>query len=160
MKNKSLETLRQDARLSCADIACRLDTDEATVKAVIDELESSRTILGYHVVTNPEKLDEEPCIGIIEARIMPQRDVGYNEIASQIYRFPEVKLCYLVSGTYDLLVFVESADLKEVAIFVNEKLATIENVTSTTTHFILRKYKEGGMMIGDDDKIDRLPVTP
>jgi DNA-binding Lrp family transcriptional regulator len=160
MKNRILDLLRQNARLSSADIALRLDTDEATVENVIGELESSRTILGYHAVTNPEKLDDEPCIGIIEVRLTPQRKVGYNEIASQIYKFPEVKLCYLVSGAYDLLVFVESANLKEVASFVNEKLATIENVTSTATHFILRKYKEGGMIVDEEDKVDRLSITP
>jgi DNA-binding Lrp family transcriptional regulator len=86
--------------------------------------------------------------------------VGYDDIARQIYKFPEVKTCYLISGAYDLLVFIEGSDLRHVALFVSQKLATIHNVTSTTTHFILRKYKEAGLHIQEQESIDRLPVTP
>lgn len=160
MRNKVLNILREEARLTNSEIARRLGVDEATVAAEIKALEKTRTVLGYRAIVNPEKLSEEPCLGIIEVKITPQRDVGYDEIAAQIYKFPEVKMCYLISGAYDLLVHVEASDIKHVASFVSQKLATIDNVISTATHFILRKYKEGGMMIDDGEQSDRLPVTP
>jgi DNA-binding Lrp family transcriptional regulator len=160
MKNKVLEILRNNARVSIEEIARRLDITPEDAAAQIDELERGRTVLGYQAVINPEKLDDEPVPGIIEVRVTPQRDVGYDEIASQIYRFPEVRQCYLISGAYDLLVFVEGKSLKEVATFVHQKLATIEHVISTTTHFILRKYKEAGVAISEPENTDRLPVAP
>lgn len=160
MKNKILDILRTDARVTNAEIAKRLGVSIDVVDTEIRKLEKSRTILGYRAIVNPEKLDDEPTIGIIEVKITPQRNVGYDEIAAQIYKFPEVETCYLLSGGYDLLIFIEGANLKEVANFVSRKLATIDNVTSTTTHFILKKYKEAGIIIGDESQSDRLPVTP
>lgn len=160
MKNEVLEILRGDARVSNREIARRLDMSEEAVAAEIARLENNRTVLGYRAVVNPEKLEDEPTLGIIEVKITPQRNVGYDEIAAQIYRFPEVKLCYLISGSYDVLVFIEGRNLKEVANFVSQKLATIDNVTSTTTHFILKKYKEAGIVIGEETPTDRLPIVP
>ncbi len=160
MKNKILEILRENARAPVSEIARRLEMSEAEVESTITQLEKSKTILGYQAVINPEKLDEEPCIGIIEIKINPQRQQGYDAIAAQIYRFPEVKLCYLLSGTYDLLVFVEGDSIKAVSLFVTEKLATIDHVQSTTTHFILKKYKEFGVPMGGDERAERLAVTP
>lgn len=160
MKEAILEILRTEARVSDEDIARRLSTTADEVKRVIRELEDKKIILGYRAVIDPEKLDEEMCIGIIEVKISPQRSRGYDNIASQIYRFPEVKLCYLLSGNYDLLVFIEGRSLKQVSLFVTEKLATVEHVHSTTTHFILKKYKEFGVMMGGDEKSERLAVTP
>lgn len=155
-----LEILRTEARASVAEIAKRLGITEEEVTAEIKSLESSHTIMGYHAVINPEKLDAEPCVGIIEVLINPERNLGYDHIASQIYRFPEVKLCYLISGGYDLLVFVEGDSLKTVSLFVTEKLAVIENVSHTTTHFILKKYKEFGVAMGGDERVERLAVSP
>lgn len=160
MKNKILDILRTDARVTNAEIAKRLGVSIDVVDTEIRKLEKSRTILGYRAIVNPEKLDDEPTIGIIEVKITPQRNVGYDEIAAQIYKFPEVETCYLLSGGYDLLIFIEGANLKEVANFVSRKLATIDHVVSTTTHFILKKYKEECFIVGDEDKTDRLPVTP
>ncbi len=160
MKNDILEILREDARASFAEIACRLDVPEHRVAEEFEKLEKSKTVLGYHAIINPEKLDEEPCMGIIEVNITPQREVGYDQIAAQIYKFPEVQTCYLISGSYDLIVFVEASTLKQAATFVAEKLATIEHVNSTSTHFILRKFKEAGVIIHDEEKAERLPVTP
>lgn len=160
MKKRILDLLRAEARLTNAEIARRLDVSEAEVAEEIKRLEDSKTILGYQAVVNPEKLDEETCLGIIEVRINPQRGVGYDSIASQIYRFPEVKLCYLVSGGFDLLVFIEGPSLKAVSLFVTEKLAPIENVSHTTTHFILKKYKEFGVVMGGDERTERLAVSP
>lgn len=160
MKNKILDILRTEARLTNAEIARRLGTEEAEVARQIEALEKNKTVLGYRAIINPEKLDDEPCLGIIEVNITPQRNVGYDEIAEQIHRFPEVKMCYLISGAYDVLVFIEGESLKEVARFVSQKLATIEHVNSTATHFILKKYKEAGVTIGEDETLERLPVTP
>jgi DNA-binding Lrp family transcriptional regulator len=160
MHNKILEILRTEARASNAEIAKRMGIPEQKVADHIGRLEKEKLILGYHAIINPEKLDDEPCLGIIEVKIVPQRNVGYDEIAAQIYRFPEVKLCYLISGGYDLLVYVEGNSLREVANFVAQKLATVEHVTSTATHFILKKYKEAGVIISETDQLERLPVVP
>lgn len=160
MKNPVLDILREHARTPSEEIARRLDMSVEQVDKEIARLEENKTVLGYRAVINPEKLEDEPCLGIIEVKITPQRSVGYDEIAAQIYRFPEVKLCYLISGSYDVLVFIEGKNLKEVANFVSQKLATIDNVTNTTTHFILKKYKEAGIVMGDEMTIDRLPVSP
>ncbi|MCX7015295.1 MAG: Lrp/AsnC family transcriptional regulator, partial [Candidatus Sumerlaeota bacterium] len=157
MKNEVLELLRAAARMTNDEIARRLELTEAQVAAEIERLERTKTVLGYRAIVNPEKLEDEPTLGIIEVKITPQRNVGYDEIAAQIYRFPEVKLCYLISGSYDVLVFIEGKNLKDVANFVSRKLATIDNVTSTTTHFILKKYKEAGIVIADEAQSERLP---
>ena len=160
MKNAVLDILRNDARTPVAEMARRLDRPESEIEETIRELEKSKTILGYQAVINPEKLDEEPVLGIIEVQIKPERGRGYDAIAAHIYRFPEVKLCYLVSGGYDLLVFVEGPSLKVVSHFVTEKLATLENITHTASHFILKKYKEFGVSMGGDERADRLVVSP
>jgi DNA-binding Lrp family transcriptional regulator len=160
MNKQLLDILRTEARAPLSEIAARLDQSEADVARDLAELERKKIVLGYRAVINPDKLDDEICIGIIEVNITPQRGVGYDEIAAQIYKFPEVKLCYLLSGAYDLLVFVEGAHLKEVATFVAQKLATISNVNNTRTHFILKKYKEAGIIIGEEDTPQRLPITP
>lgn len=160
MHNKILEILRTEARVSDAEIAARLGLQEQQVADHIARIEKEKLILGYRAIINPEKLEDEPTLGIIEVNITPQRDSGYDTIAAQVYKFPEVKTCYLISGSYDLLVFIEGRNLKEVADFVSRKLATIEHVNSTRTHFILKKYKEADIIIGDEDKLERLPVSP
>jgi DNA-binding Lrp family transcriptional regulator len=160
MHNKILDILRTEARTTNAEIAKRLGITEKQVVDHIERIEREKIVLGYHAIINPEKLDSEPCLGIIEVKIIPQRNVGYDEIAAQIYRFPEVKLCYLISGGYDLLVYVEGTSLRDVANFVAQKLATIEHVTSTGTHFILKKYKEAGIVMGEPDAVERLPIVP
>ena len=155
MKNKILDILRTEARISNEEIARRLGASVEQVAEEIGKLERGKTVLGYRAIINPEKLDDEPCLGIIELKLTPQRNVGYDEIAAQIYKYPEVKTCYLISGDYDVLVFIEGRNLKEVATFVTNRLATIDNVTSTTTHFILRKYKDAGVIVGEEDKTER-----
>lgn len=160
MNKALLEILRTEARVPLKEIAGRLGQPEEEVARDLEQLEKSKTVLGYRAVINPDKLDDEICIGIIEVKVTPQRGVGYDDIASQIYKFPEVKLCYLLSGAYDLLVFVEAKNLKAVATFVSQKLATIHNVNNTRTHFILKKYKEAGITISDEDETQRLPVAP
>lgn len=155
-----LEILKNEARIGEREIARRLAVPEAEVAAVIAKLEDDRVIQGYRAIVDPERLDEEPMMGIIQLKLCPQRNRGYDAIAEQIYRFPEVKLCYLISGDFDLLVFIEGQSLKQVALFVTEKLATLEHVQNTSTHFILKKYKESGIIMGGERGAERLAVTP
>ena len=143
-----------------AEIAQRLGRTEDDVARTIEQMEKEKVILGSHVIVNPDKIKDGGLIGIIEVKISPERETGFDAIARRIYNFPEVRLCYLISGAYDLLVFVEGETLQDVAMFVSQKLAPIAHVTSTTTHFILKKYKEDGVVLDDPDSADRLPVTP
>jgi DNA-binding Lrp family transcriptional regulator len=155
-----LNVLMSEARLSNAHIAKRLGKEEGEVAEAIERLEKDKVILGYKAIVDPAKTDDGKLIGIIEAKITPQRETGFNAIARRIYSFPEVELCYLLSGGYDLLVFVTGETLHDVARFVSEKLAPIEHVASTTTHFILKKYKESGVILDEPEKSDRLPISP
>lgn len=152
--------MRVDSRVSSEEMARRLGVKVEEVEQSLDQLEKDQIVVGYKAIIDPEKLEDEPCVGIIEVKLSPQRERGYDDLASQIYRFPEVKLCYLLSGNYDLLVFVEGKSLKSVAMFVTERLATIDGVVSTTSHFILKKYKEAGVMMAGEEVLSRLQVSP
>ncbi|MBN1866862.1 Lrp/AsnC family transcriptional regulator [Candidatus Sumerlaeota bacterium] len=157
--DKILEILSKEARLTDAEIAKRLGRTGDEVGAAIEKMEKERVILGYKAILNPEKCEEDLVMGIIEVKIAPERGKGFDSIAERIYKFPEVKVCYLLSGAYDLLVIVEGRSLKEVAGFVAERLATIEHVRSTSTHFILKKYKDFGVIMHDAERQERLPIT-
>jgi DNA-binding Lrp family transcriptional regulator len=160
MDQRILDMLRAEGRLPAADMARRLNVSETEVVERVKELEAQRVILGYRAVVNPKNLGEDYVLSLIEVRVLPQREVGFDAIAARIYRFPEVKTCYLLSGTYDLLLIVEGDSVKQVAAFVSEKLSTLECVQGTVTHFMLKKYKEDGFSMTDDQKPDRLPVSP
>ncbi|MCU0820978.1 MAG: Lrp/AsnC family transcriptional regulator [Spirochaetes bacterium] len=155
-----LEILTKDARSSNDDIAkqCNISVDE--VKKYIKKFESDRIILRYKTHINWERLKKEHEVSaLIEVKITPERGRGFDAVAELIYRFPEVSSVFLLSGGYDLLVQVEGSSLKEVALFVSEKLATIKNVQSTVTHFLLKKYKDGGDILIDQPDSKRLPVS-
>ena len=126
----------------------------------IKKAENDRTILKYKTVINWDKLGEEPVRALVEVRVTPQRDVGFDAIAERIYRFPEARSVYLVSGTYDLAVLVEGATMQEVASFVSQKLAPLESVQGTTTHFLLKRYKEDGEVLGVEERAKRVPLMP
>lgn len=160
MENIILQILRENARTPISQIAARLGKPEHEIAAALKKFEDDKVILGYQAIVDPEKSENGLVIAIIEVKLTPQRGTGFDAIARRIYKFPEVKVCYLISGDYDLHVVVEGNSLKEVASFVSERLATIDHVSSTATHFILKKYKDFGVALqgGDDD--DRLPVTP
>ena len=160
MHEEILRILDDNDRIDPATIATMLDASEEEVRATIDELEKSGAIVKYHAVINWEKVDKNLVQALIDVKVSPQRDVGFDQIAERIYRFPEVKSVYLMSGAYDLSVAVEGRSLKEVADFVATKLATIDHVLSTTTHFILRKYKEEGVILDDKSEVKRLVVSP
>ena len=153
MRNQILKLLENDARLTEKQLAIMLDTDEATVKEQIDELEKSGTILGYKTIVDWEKTDKESVSAMIEVKLTPQKDKGFDRVAEKLYNYPEVQAVYLMSGAYDLSVLIEGKTMKEVASFVSQKLSTIDSVISTATHFVLHKYKDKGM-IYDMPEID------
>lgn len=155
-----LEVLTDDARTSLAQIAVMLGREEAEIAQAVASLEQRRIILKYPALINWDKVDVDEVEALIEVRVTPQRDHGFDAIAEQIYRFEEVRNVYLMSGGYDLLVMLKASNLKKLALFVSEKLATIEGVLSTATHFVLKRYKNEGV-ITDEKAIDRrLKVTP
>lgn len=160
MLKEILELLEHDARLTPRQIATMLNMEESEAERVIKEAEEKKIILGYHTFVNWDKAGEEKVSALIEVRISPQRGVGFDAVAERIYRFPEVKTVRLVSGAYDLVVMVEGRTLKEVANFVAQKLATIDHVLSTATHFVLKTYKLQGTIIEDGEEDRRLVITP
>ena len=153
MRNQILKLLENDAKLTEKQLAVMLDTDEATVKAHIDALEKSGTILGYKTIVDWEKTEKESVSAMIEVKLTPQKDKGFDRVAEKLYNYPEVQAVYLMSGSYDLSVLIEGKTMKEVASFVSQKLSTIDSVISTATHFVLHKYKDKGM-IYDVPEID------
>jgi len=155
-----LDLLESNAKLTESEIAIMLKMDEEEVRDRIRELERNKTILRYITLINWEKVGEEKVSAMIEVRITPQRDVGFDAVAERIYRFPEVRSVRLLSGTYDLGVFIEGKTMKEVSHFVATKLSTIDGVISTSTHFVLKTYKQDGVIIEDDEEDRRLVVSP
>lgn len=156
-----LELLEFNAKLSEKDIAVMLSMDVEEVRKRIKELECSKAILSYITLVNWEKAGEEKVSAMIEVRTTPQRDVGFDAVAERIYRFPEVRSVRLVSGTYDLSVYLEGRTMREVSHFVATKLATIDGVVSTTTHFVMKTYKQDGVIFEDQEEEDRrLAISP
>lgn len=155
-----LEILESNAKIAEKDIAVMLSMDVDEVANKIRELENNKTILKYITLVNWEKVGEEKVSAIIEVRMTPQRDVGYDSVAERISRFPEVRSVRLVSGTYDLAVNIEGKSMREVSHFVATKLATIDGVVSTTTHFVLKTYKQDGVIIEEEEEDRRLVVSP
>lgn len=150
--NEILEILEKDARLSSEEIARMLGIKARAVKATIKKFEKDGVILKYKTVVNKELVRDEhsDVRALIEVRITPKKNLGFDYLAERIYQFPEVSACYLMSGTYDLLVVVEGKDIHTVSDFVSSKLAPMENVRGTVTHFILKKYKEDGDILRQD----------
>ena len=155
-----LRILDEDARLSPEEIATMTGKSADEVRAIIEDCERKGIIRRYKTVVEWEKLGEEPVIAFIDVKVSPERGVGFDDVAERIYRFPEVRAVYLVSGMHDLRVQVSGPSLKEVAFFVAEKLATIDRVQSTNTHFLLKRYKEDGVIFGAPEEDRRLAVTP
>jgi len=155
-----LKQLRENASLKPSQLAQMLNITESEVIATIKRYEQEQVILGYRTVLNEEKLGLDRVRAVIEVKITPEREGGFNRLAERIAKYSEVSSCYLMSGGYDLLVIVEGDNLREVASFVSEKLATIQGVLSTATHFMLKPYKEQGVLMAREQNEERLAVTP
>lgn len=160
MEKELLNILRDNARTSLADIAKMMNSDEKTVAEKISELEKNKTIKGYTTIVDEAVVDEGKVRAIIEVKVTPEREGGFDKVAKRISRFGEVSAVYLVSGGYDLQLEVIGETLHDVALFVASKLSPIEGVTSTATHFLLKKYKESGQLLHDGEEYERLQVAP
>ena len=154
-----LDILTDDARTPISQIAVMLGKTEDEVSETITRLERQRVILKYPALINWEKVNVEEVEAMIEVRVTPQRGQGFEAIAEQIYRFDEVSSVYLMSGGYDLLVNLKARTVRQLALFVAEKLSTIDHVISTATHFVLKRYKDQGIVMDDHDEDYRLKVT-
>lgn len=155
MDNALIRLLRENARFTHSQLAAMLDTTSEEVEKRIAKLEKDGVIKGYKVLLDYEKLDEESVVAMIEVKVTPQRKFGFDDIAGQISGFPEVDSVYLMSGAYDLALMVEARTFKDIAVFVQQKLALLDSVTSTATHFVLVRYKEKGVVLCDTDADDR-----
>jgi DNA-binding Lrp family transcriptional regulator len=158
--DKLLKLLRHNALESPANLAKMLDLSEDEVKAKIDEYEKAGVIRGYQAIVDEDKLNLDRVRAVIEVRVTPEREGGFNRIASRVSKFKEVESLYLMSGGYDLLVFVSGRNLRDVASFVSEKLASIDGILSTSTHFTLKTYKDQGVLMQVEPENERLQVTP
>ncbi|MDD2498866.1 MAG: Lrp/AsnC family transcriptional regulator [Desulfitobacteriaceae bacterium] len=159
MRTKILKILANDSRISLDQIAIMLGTSLEEVKRIVKELEEEKIILKYTTVINWEKAGIESTKAIIHVKVTPQREVGFDAVAERIYRFPEVQSVTLMSGDDDLSVTIEGKSMKEVAMFVAKKLATLENVQSTKTHFVLKRYKVAGTIFDETEEDRRQMIS-
>ena len=160
MKAKILNLLTEDARMSLAEIAKRVGATPEEVKAAILSLEDEGVIRGYKVILNESDLGISKVRALIEVKVTPRREGGFDQVAQRIARYPEVTDLYLISGGFDLLLMVEGDSLQDIASFVSAKLSTIDGVISTSTGFMLKKYKESGRIMQNDEEYERLKVCP
>jgi DNA-binding Lrp family transcriptional regulator len=159
MLKEILKILEDDARITPKQIATMSDSTEGEVNKLIKQAEDDKTILKYKTLVNWSKIGNEHVWALIEVKITPQRDVGFDSIAERIYRFPQARTVYLVSGTYDLAVIAIGKSMHEISDFVTQKLAPIEGVQGTMTHFLLKKYKEDGEILEGQGENKRQPVV-
>lgn len=161
MKKQILDAISKNSRFSTEDLAAMLAADEDTIKREIKEMEDANVICGYPTLINWDQTDCERVTALIEVKVTPQRDMGFNKVAERIYRFEEVESVYLMSGGFDLTVIIQGKSMKEVARFVSEKLSTLEYVNSTATYFVLKKYKEHGLIMSKEKhESERMLITP
>ncbi len=155
-----MQLLLDGERLDTSQMAKILNLSEDEVNAGLKRLEAEKILLGWRPVLNPEKAQENVVRAVIEVKISPEREGGFDRLAARVSQFDSVESCYLMSGAYDLLVFATGSDLREVALFVSERLASVEGVLSTATHFRLRTYKEQGhLLLSVGENSDRPPVS-
>lgn len=153
--NELLKLLEGNSRLTNEQLAMMLGKETGEIRDMIEKFERDRVILGYKAIIDWDKTDKESVSALIEVKITPQRDRGFDRVAEKIYNYPEVESLYLMSGGFDLAVMIEGKTMKEVAYFVAMKLAPIEDIISTATHFVLRKYKDKGVVYGADPVDER-----
>ena len=150
---------KEKGNVSRAKIAQMLGMEEKEVADKIEKMEKENVIVGYKTIVNWDKTYKDVVVALIELRITPQRGEGFDKVAERIYKYPQVKSLYLMSGAYDLAVTIEGKSMKEVALFVAQKLAPMDSIISTATHFVLKKYKEEGIVFEDDEKDTRQVIT-
>ena len=155
-----LEVLEKNSRISVSELASMFQKSEYEIEKEISRLEREKIILSYGALINWERYGDDTVTAVIEINLTPQREVGFDAIAERIYRFDEVRTVYLMSGNFDLLVIIEGKSLKDVANFVATRLSTIEGVTQTRSHFMLKPYKKDGVIINDEENDRRLVVSP
>ena len=161
MREELLAIIEKNSRIDIHDLAILLGESEAAVANEIAEMEKEHIICGYHTLINWDNTGEEKVNAMIEVKVTPQRDMGFNKVAERIYKFEEVESVYLMSGGFDLTVIIEGKSMKEVSRFVTEKLSTLEYITSTATYFVLKKYKEHGLIMTDEKHdSERMLITP
>ena len=160
IRRKILKYLETNSKADLGDLAVLLGTDEVTVANEISAMEKEKIICGYHTLIDWDKAGVELVTALIEVRVTPQRERGFDRIAERIYNYPEVSAVYLISGGYDLLVTLEGKTLKEVSQFVSDKLAPVDSIITTSTYFILKKYKDHGTVMVPRTKSERMLVTP
>ena len=159
MREELLSIIEKNSRIGIKELSVLLGKAEIDVANEIAKLESEHIICGYHTLIDWEKTSIEKVTALIEVRVTPQRGQGFDKIAQRIYNYPEVKSVYLISGGFDLLVTLEEKSLKDVAFFVSDKLAPLESILSTGTHFILKKYKDHGTVMASRKKDERIQMT-
>ena len=155
-----LTTIEKNSRIDIGELAIRLGIEEAEAINTLEDLEKEGIICGYHTMIDWDKTSIEKVSALIEVRVTPQREEGFDRIAERIYNYPEVTSVYLISGGYDLLISLEGKSLKEVSQFVSEKLSTLDTVISTATHFILKRYKDHGTIMDTKTQDIREKVSP
>ena len=160
MREKILEAIDKNSKLTVEELAVMLDEKESVVKSEIEQMEKENIICGYPTLINWDKTDCEKVTALIEVKVAPQRGLGFDRIAERIYKFDEVEDVYLMSGGFDLTVMIEGKSMKEVSQFVSEKLAPLESVLSTATYFVLKKYKEHGLTLVETKQDERMLITP
>lgn len=160
MREQILAIIEKNSRISVKELAVILGAEEIDVANELKALEEEGIICGYHTMIDWEKTDVEKVTALIEVRITPQRGQGFDKLAERIYKYPEVNSVYLISGGYDLLVSLEGKSLKQVSSFVSDKLSTLDGVLSTATHFVLKKYKDHGTILGKKYEDTREMITP
>lgn len=160
MREKILAIIEKNSRIDLADLAALLGESEAAVANEIADMEKENIICGYHTMINWDKTSDEKVTALIEVKVTPQRGMGFEKLAERIYQYSEVNSMYLVSGAYDFTVILEGKTMREVAQFVSEKLATMNYVLSTATHFILKKYKDHGTVMCEKPEDERMLITP
>ena len=161
MKERILRNIARNSRLSTEDLAAMLSASPEEIRGAVEQMEKEGVICGYPTLINWDKIDAERVTALIELKVTPERGRGFDRAAERIYQFDEVESLYLMSGGYDLAVFIEGKNLREVAAFVSEKLSVMDKVLSTATHFILKKYKIGGeITVSASTENKRQPVTP
>ena len=159
MREQILTFLEKNSKIDLRELSIMLGTSEAVIANEISQMEEEKIICGYHTLINWEKTSLEKVTALIEVRVTPQRNQGFERIAERIYNYPEVQSVYLISGGYDLMVILEGKTRREVSGFVTNKLSTLETVISTATHFILKKYKDHGTILQSQEEDERIPVT-